>query len=77
MLSRTKFPALALLVAGVFLCVGAVQAQEKSAKVLAKGEFHKADKAGSGTATLYLLLVNLPFGIIMALVARAIIGKNP
>jgi hypothetical protein len=55
MLSRSKFPAVALLVAGVFLCVGAVQAQEKSAKVLAKGEFHKADKAGSGTATLYQL----------------------
>ena len=27
--------------------------------------------------TLYLLLVNLPFGIITALVARAIIGKQP
>ena len=27
--------------------------------------------------TLYLLLVNLPFGIITALVARAIIGKHP
>jgi len=25
----------------------------------------------------YLLLVNLPFGIVTALVARAIIGKNP
>src|SRR5262249_53899772 len=55
MLSRTKFRALALLVAGVFLCIGAVQAQEKSAKVLEKGEFHKADKAGSGTATIYQL----------------------
>ena len=32
---------------------------------------------GGPTLTLYLLLVNLPFGIIMALVARAIIGKNP
>jgi hypothetical protein len=31
---------------------------------------------GSGLM-VYLLLVNLPFGIIMALVARAIIGKNP
>jgi hypothetical protein len=31
---------------------------------------------GSGFM-VYLLLVNLPFGIIMALVARAIIGKNP
>ena len=27
--------------------------------------------------TLYLLLVNLPFGITTALVARAIIGRNP
>ena len=27
--------------------------------------------------TLYLLLVNLPFGIVTALVARAIIGKQP
>jgi hypothetical protein len=55
MLSRGKFPALALLVAGVLLCIGAVQAQDNSAKVLAKGEFHKADKAGSGTATIYQL----------------------
>ncbi len=29
------------------------------------------------TFTLYLLLVNLPFGIVTALVARAIIGKHP
>jgi hypothetical protein len=27
--------------------------------------------------TIYLLLVNLPFGIVTALVARAIIGKHP
>ena len=27
--------------------------------------------------TAYLVLVNLPFGIVTALVARAIIGKNP
>ena len=27
--------------------------------------------------TLYLLLVNLPFGIVTALVARAVIGKHP
>ncbi len=27
--------------------------------------------------TLYLLLVNLPYGIVTALIARAIIGKNP
>src|SRR5437667_149094 len=29
------------------------------------------------TFTLYLLLVNLPFGIVTALAARAIIGKHP
>jgi hypothetical protein len=55
MLSRIKFAALALSVAGLFLYAGAAQAQEKAAKVLAKGEFHKADKAGSGTATIYQL----------------------
>ena len=55
MLSRSRFPALALLVAGVFLCLGAVQAQEKAAKVLEKGMFHNADKTGKGTATLYQL----------------------
>ena len=27
--------------------------------------------------TLYLLLVNLPFGIVTALTARSIIGKTP
>src|SRR2546421_3074450 len=27
--------------------------------------------------TIYLLLVNLPFGIVTALIARAIIGKHP
>jgi hypothetical protein len=27
--------------------------------------------------TLYLVLINLPFGIVTALVARAIIGKKP
>jgi hypothetical protein len=55
MLSRTKFPALAMLVAGVFLCIGATQAQEKSAKVLEKGQFHNAEKTGKGTATIYQL----------------------
>ena len=55
MLSRTRFPALALFVAGVFLYTGAVQAQEKRAKVLEKGQFHNADKTGKGTATLYQL----------------------
>jgi hypothetical protein len=55
MLSRIKFAGLAVLVAGLFLYAGIAQAQEKSAKVLAKGEFHKADKAGSGVATIYRL----------------------
>lgn len=32
---------------------------------------------GGPEFTLYLLLVNLPYGIITALVARAIIGKAP
>jgi len=32
---------------------------------------------GGPKFTVYLLLVNLPFGIITALVARAIIGKKP
>jgi hypothetical protein len=32
---------------------------------------------GGPLFTVYLLLVNLPFGIITALVARAIIGKKP
>ena len=32
---------------------------------------------GGPMFTIYLLLVNLPFGIITALVARAIIGEKP
>ena len=32
---------------------------------------------GGPKFTVYLLLVNLPFGIVTALVARAIIGKKP
>jgi hypothetical protein len=55
MLSRTKFAVLALLAAGLFVYAGATQAQEKAAKVLAKGEIHNADKNGSGTATIYQL----------------------
>src|SRR6516162_7967743 len=55
MLNRTKFVALALFVAGGFMYTGAAQAQEKAAKVLAKGEIHNADKTGSGTATIYQL----------------------
>ena len=32
---------------------------------------------GGPTFTAYLVLVNLPFGIVTALVARAIIGTKP
>jgi hypothetical protein len=55
MLSRITFAALALFVAGLFLYPGALEAQGKDAKVLVKGEFHNADKAGKGTATVYQL----------------------
>ena len=55
MLNRTKFVALALFAAGLLLLAGTAQAQEKAAKVLAKGEIHNADKTGSGTATIYEL----------------------
>jgi len=34
-------------------------------------------KAGGPMFTVYLLVVNLPFGIITALAARVIIGKKP
>ena len=34
-------------------------------------------KHGGPKFTVYLLFVNLPFGIVSALVARAIIGKKP
>jgi hypothetical protein len=34
-------------------------------------------RQGGPMFTLYLLLVNLPFGIVTALVARAIIGEKP
>jgi len=34
-------------------------------------------KAGGPMFTLYLVLVNLPFGIVTALTAKAIIGKHP
>ena len=34
-------------------------------------------RQGGPKFTLYLLLVNLPFGIVTALAARAIIGMNP
>jgi hypothetical protein len=49
------FAGLALVVAGLFLYAGTTQAQQKGAKVLATGEFHNADKAGKGTATVYEL----------------------
>jgi hypothetical protein len=55
MFSRTRFAAMAVLVAGLLLLAGTAQAQEKTAKVLAKGEIHNADKTGSGTATIYQL----------------------
>ena len=55
MLSRVTFAALALFVTAVFLYTGAAQAQGQDAKVLAKGEFHNAEKAGKGTATVYQL----------------------
>jgi hypothetical protein len=34
-------------------------------------------RQGGPRFTMYLLLINLPFGIITALVARAIIGEQP
>ena len=34
-------------------------------------------RQGGPKLTVYLLLINLPFGIITALVARVIIGENP
>ena len=34
-------------------------------------------RQGGPMFTLYLLLINLPFGIVTALTARAIIGMNP
>jgi len=55
MFSRLMFATLALFIAGLFLYNGVTHAQEKGSKVLAKGEFHNADKAGKGTATVYQL----------------------
>ena len=55
MFSGLTFATLALFIAGLFLYTGATQAQEKGAKVLAKGDFHNADKSGKGTATVYQL----------------------
>jgi hypothetical protein len=54
MMSRTKFTGLAVLVASLFLFAGTTQAMHRP-KVLAKGQFHNADKAGKGTATVYKL----------------------
>ena len=42
-----------------------------------KGAGYFGLHAGGPLFTAYLLLVNLPFGIITALAARAIIGKRP
>jgi hypothetical protein len=55
MMSRTKFAGLALFVASLFLYTATTQAQPQGPKVLAKGAFHNADKAGKGTATVYEL----------------------
>jgi hypothetical protein len=55
MLSRTKFAGLALFVASLFLYTASTQAQKQGPKVLAKGKFHKVEKAGKGTATVYKL----------------------
>jgi hypothetical protein len=55
MLSRLPSAALALFVASAFLGTGAAQAQGQGSKVLAKGTFHNAEKAGTGTATVYQL----------------------
>jgi hypothetical protein len=55
MMSRIKFAGLALFVASLFLCTAAAQARAEGSKVLARGEFHNADKAGKGTATVYKL----------------------
>lgn len=54
MFSRTRFAATAGFVAGLLLLAGTAQAQQ-AAKVVAKGEFHNADKTGSGMATIYQL----------------------
>ena len=55
MMSRTRFAGLGVFVASLFLYAGTTQAQQKGSKVLARGEFHNADKAGKGTATVYQL----------------------
>jgi hypothetical protein len=55
MFNRVTFAALALFVASAILVTAAAQAQDQGAKVLAKGEFHNAEKAGKGTATVYQL----------------------
>jgi hypothetical protein len=55
MMSRSKFAGLAGFVASLFLYAGTAEAQPQKPKVLARGEFHNADKAGKGTATVYEL----------------------
>jgi hypothetical protein len=54
MMSRIKFAGLAAFVASLFLYAGTARAQQ-GPKVLARGEFHNAEKAGKGTATVYEL----------------------
>jgi hypothetical protein len=51
----TKFAGLAMFAASLFLYAATTQAQQQGSKVLARGEFHNADKAGKGTATVYKL----------------------
>src|SRR5262249_19790985 len=55
MLRSTKFARLALFIAGLVLYTATTQAQENGSKVLAKGEFHKVEKAGKGMGTVYRL----------------------
>jgi hypothetical protein len=55
MMSSVKVAGLAVFVASLFLYAGTAQAQQQGSKVLARGEFHNADKTGKGTATVYEL----------------------
>lgn len=55
MLSGLKYARMLLLVAGFFLYAAFIQAQESGPKLLATGEFHKVEKAGRGTASVYEL----------------------
>src|SRR5260370_3863058 len=55
MMRRIKIAGLALFVASLVLYTTSTQAQEKGSKVLAKGDFHKVEKVGKGTASIYML----------------------